>query len=204
MTGAIATAMGLPTLFESAQDSGRILTAPPSSLQRSVRVPALSAPARPARAERLVTLSIHRSAARLATVRSVPDRSVVKTSPSAPRPVTSGRPAPPTPPAPKPDTRELAAVPPPAAPAAPPTPAVQADESGSGEDKPKGKGKDKGNGKGHDKQGGQNDDQSNRSAPVVVATPPGPPVEPQQDAESQQGHGQGNGHGSDHGGDGED
>ena len=44
MTGAIAFAVGMPALFGTAHDRGRSLLAPPSSLQRSVRAPALPAP----------------------------------------------------------------------------------------------------------------------------------------------------------------
>src|SRR5712691_202188 len=178
MTGAIATAMGLPTLFDSAQDSGRVLTAPPSSLQRSLPAPALFVPVRRARAERLVAaLSIHRSASRLATVRSVPSRRVVRAPRSAPPPATAGQSAPP---APKPETRELATTTPePAVPTPAPTPHAQDGGTGHGKDKPK----DKGKAKGHDQQQGQDGGQP--TAPAVEAAPPAPPVGPEQEAEPQ-------------------
>ena len=52
MTGAIGFALAMPALFGTGQDAVRSLTAPPSSLQRSVQVVA-SAPSRPVRAGRL-------------------------------------------------------------------------------------------------------------------------------------------------------
>jgi len=145
MTGAIGTAMGLPTLFNSAQDVGRGLTAPPSSQQRSVRAPALSAPARPTRAERLAAArSNSRGSAQAALIRSGPSGSrpsggvtgsprftprpsgAGKSRPSAPKPRPSApnpqtpetpvaEPAPAPPPAPQTETRELASSPPPPA-----------------------------------------------------------------------------------------
>ena len=52
MTGAIAATLAMPAIFDSAREAGRSLTAPPSSLQRSVRVPALAAPGQTARSGR--------------------------------------------------------------------------------------------------------------------------------------------------------
>jgi hypothetical protein len=52
MTGAIGFALAMPAIFGTAHNAGRLLTAPPSSLQRSVHVVA-SAPLRSARGGRL-------------------------------------------------------------------------------------------------------------------------------------------------------
>jgi hypothetical protein len=52
MTGAIGFTLAMPALFGTARDAVRSLTAPPSSLQRSVNLVA-SAPSRPVPAGRL-------------------------------------------------------------------------------------------------------------------------------------------------------
>src|SRR5207302_945454 len=57
MTGAVAFAVGMPALFGAPEDLGRRLLAPPSSLQRTVRAPALSGPARRPGAGRLAGAS---------------------------------------------------------------------------------------------------------------------------------------------------
>jgi hypothetical protein len=72
MTGAIAFALGAPALFESSRDEIQALIAPPSSLQRSVRVPALPAPARPRRADRLAAAQTIRRGATVAVERRTP------------------------------------------------------------------------------------------------------------------------------------
>ena len=53
MTGAIATVVAMSALFDTPQEVGRALTAPPSSLQRSVRVEVAAAPRHAPAAERL-------------------------------------------------------------------------------------------------------------------------------------------------------
>ncbi len=70
MTGAISTAMGLPTLFDSDQGPGRGLTAPPSSLERSVRAPARSGADR-AGLDRLAAAARERQIARAASLAAV-------------------------------------------------------------------------------------------------------------------------------------
>jgi len=52
MTGAIGFALAMPAIFDTANNAGRSLTAPPSFLQRSVHVVA-SASSRSARGGRL-------------------------------------------------------------------------------------------------------------------------------------------------------
>src|SRR6266545_2377219 len=86
MTGAIATALGLPAAFDSALEPGRGLTAPPSSLRHTVHVPAVTASERPARAERLLAaLPIRPSAAR-PLGRQVTGRGTLSGTRSNPRP----------------------------------------------------------------------------------------------------------------------
>src|ERR671922_1436166 len=88
MTGAIAFALGAPALFESTREESRLLKAPPSSLQRSVRVAALPAPARPHRAERLPARSVSRPVRQPAVVDTAP-RSGIRRTPQ-PSPKASG------------------------------------------------------------------------------------------------------------------
>jgi hypothetical protein len=217
MTGAIATAMGLPTLFDGAGDLGPGVTAPPSSLQRSVRIPAHSAPPRPARAERLVTAqNVNPPATRPAAARTEPSRGAVEASRSNPRPSGSGRsgtPAPPVPatpaptppvptsPAPAPETRELASsTPEPAAAPPAPTPPVATGEAGA-----KKKHKVKSNGNGNNNTTRKAEDQ-NDSCDAEEAAAPVPPAEavppvgaqPQEEPEGKE-HGQGKGHDKTHG-----
>jgi hypothetical protein len=120
MTGAIATAMGLPTLFGSDADPGRRITAPPSSLQRSVRSPLPEIRERPHR-EAEPRSSRTTSRARAAQARAGAIRAAsAQTRPSprpagagkTPAPVSTPKPQPKPAPAPVPTTepeRELAA-----------------------------------------------------------------------------------------------
>lgn len=196
MTGAIATAMGLPSLFESGGDPGRGLTAPPSSLQRSVRSPAPFAPARPASALQRPALSGERSA----RVRLGPSRPAVSAPRSTTRPAGAGQsplpvPAPkpepmpePTQPAPapepEPETRELASTSTtPAAPAPAPAP-----EPERGKKKPKGNGH--GNGKVKTKAAPE--------APPAEGQPPAATPEPADEPEGNE-HGNGKDNGKGHG-----
>jgi len=55
MTGAIAAVVAMSALFDTPQRGGGALTAPPSSLQRSVRVEVPPAPRHPPVAERLTS-----------------------------------------------------------------------------------------------------------------------------------------------------
>src|SRR5919204_4318455 len=60
MTGAIAVVVAVAALNRSPRIESHALTAPPSSLQRSVHVPALGGPAGAAPAERLATATLVR------------------------------------------------------------------------------------------------------------------------------------------------
>jgi len=196
MTGAIAAVVAMSALLNTPRDDGYALTAPPSSLQRSVRVPALAAPPRPARAERFVTaLSGHTPVDRPVVVRPAATRSSVRLPRSKPKPASAGRSAPKQP-QPEPATRELAATTPPAAvepPAQAPSPQPPTEST-------KGKGKAKGRAKGHDRDRGSD---AARAAPAAIsgqaAPSPASDTEPPDQAEPEQDHGHGNGHGNGHG-----
>jgi hypothetical protein len=208
MTGAIATAMGLPTLFDGAGDLGPGVTAPPSSLQRSVHVPALSAPARPARAERLVTAQIARPPAkRPAIVRIEPSRGAVPVgagppavpaAPPAPAPPAPAPPAP-APPAPAPETRELAATTPEPVAATPTTPTT----TSSGKKKPKDKGNSNADGKPQGKTRAPDATEEVPPASPAEAASPTTAPEPQEGPEAKE-RGHGKGHDKDHRGHAED
>jgi hypothetical protein len=192
MTGAIATAMGLPTLFESDGDLRRGLTAPPSSLQRSVHAPVLPAPARRPLAERLANApSNRRPDTRPAIVRTNPRLATVRAPQPQPRPAAADRTTLPKPkPQPEPETRELESTTPPPvqSPEASPAPPAAEDE-GRGKNK-KGKG---GKGKAHGKKTPPAAAEPVEAAPVIETTPPAPEAEPGQDSEAKE-HGHGNGH----------
>ena len=119
MTGAIAAVVAMSALYETPQEAGRALTAPPSSLQRSVRLTAMPGPRRapaPRRRERraapirvqprtvVVTREVVR---RITVVRHVPSRQLAAV---APKP----QPAPVSPPPPAPAPATVAAQPAPA------------------------------------------------------------------------------------------
>jgi hypothetical protein len=132
MTGAIAIAMGLPTLFESDGNPGR-LTAPPSSLQRSVRSPLLTPGAHPEQAPQRSTAPAQEGTTRDRAASSRVAQAVTRSNPRpagagkspAPKPATpKPQPAPEPAPATEPETRELASSPAPPAPA-PPTPGAE-------------------------------------------------------------------------------
>jgi hypothetical protein len=140
MTGAIATAMGLPTLFESDGNPGRRLTAPPSSLQRSVRSPLLTpgahqnpAPQRsapgPAKegttGDRAASSRVARAVTRSNPRPAGADKSPAPV-PATPKPQPEPEPAPAT----QPETRE---------PASSPTPPAPTPEPEHGKKKPNGK-----------------------------------------------------------------
>ena len=180
MTGAIAAALAGPALFDAPKDHGFNLTAPPSSHRRLVRVPALPAPRRTHRVERIVVaLSIRHQAPRPVAVR--PAKGV--TPPQA---------------SPPPDTRALESTPPPPPPAPAPAtsaPAPSQDDSSACKEKSHGNGK----AKGHCK---------DKKAPdETAATPPPPTVDQQppaapgqeQNGSGDQGHGHGHGKGKDNG-----
>jgi hypothetical protein len=175
MTGAIATALGLPSAFESASAPERGLTAPPSSLQRTVRIPSGTVRERPHRAELLVVrssshpsattkardvrrVSVHRhppvtQQPRVASTRGPAPKPASPPAPSEP-PVAAPAPAP----VPAGGPRELTSTtpdPPPAVEAeAPPRPVAEdseTDKEHGNKDKDKEK-KDKEEGRGHSKE----------------------------------------------------
>ena len=182
MTGAIATAVGLPPAFRSASAPERGLIAPPSSLQSTVRIPAGTAREEPsqradlpvvvrqaARSEgtrardvhvnvRLVTRRPSSAPTRSPAPKPKPTRAPAPTPapPSAEPPVAAPAPAP----VPTDTTRELASAPPVVEPEAPPPPPPVTDEPEHDKGKEKDRDKDKekehehgdGHGRGHDKE----------------------------------------------------
>jgi hypothetical protein len=195
MTGAIAFVLAMPALFESARDVGQGLTAPPSSLRRSVHAPALAAARPPARAERLAAAhSVRQPASRPAVVRATAAPGAVPAPRSRPHPAGAGRSAPARP---EPETRELAATTPEpsAQPPASSSPSPPTSEATAG--------KRKGKAKGHDKD--TRGDRADTASPEVGPTeePPAPP--PAAETQDDDGgapneHGQGKGHAYGHDG----
>jgi hypothetical protein len=183
MTGAIATALGLPAAFDGAEDGVHGLNAPPSSLQRTVRVPAVIARERPVRAERLAAAHPSRPAAaapRLA--RQLQHHPAVRHPPSTPHPAAQ----PETPATPQPETRELTSTTPVVAQPAPSTPPKSDDGRGK---KGKSHGKPKGKAKGHEPE-----------APAAAAPAPSTgdsAAPPGQSEGDQDAHEQGHGHDKD-------
>ena len=174
MTGAIGFALAMPALVGTSRDAVRSLTAPPSSLQRSVHVVAI-APPRPVRAGRLEGTS--------PAVRAVPAAAVPAAGRQSNRePRSAPKPAPsPTPqPAPATDTRTLAdETPAPSAvqPAAPTQPAAAS-------------GTRKGKARGLDKQKAKPSPAEPQPDQPVPAATPQPPDEPTQPEGEKQDHGQ--------------
>jgi len=195
MTGAIASVVAMSALLNTPRDDGYALTTPPSSLQRSVRVPALAAPPRPVRAERLVTaLSVQTPVARPVVVKPATTRGAVRSPRSNPNPVPTG---PAAPEQPEPPTRELAATTPP--PEVQPAAQAPSPQASTGSKPSKGKGKSKGSGKGKDKDQGSDAGQTApAAAPVQAPPPPASDTAPQDQAEPAQDHGHGNGQGNGH------
>src|SRR6266540_5379097 len=188
MTGAIAFVLAMPALFESARDAGHGLTAPPSSLRRSVHAPALAAARPPARAARLApSHSVRQPASRPAVATAAPG--AVPAPRSRPRPAGAGRSAPARP---EPETRELAATTPEPS-AQPPAQASSSPSPTTTEATP---GKGKGKAKGHDKD--KRGDRADTASPEVRPTeePPAPPpaAETHDDGGAPNDHGQGKGH----------
>jgi hypothetical protein len=116
MTGAIAAVVGMSALFGTPGEASRPISAPPSSLQRSVRLTAHLAPRARPRVARLVTAHTNYVPSRSSTVRVLAVTRTRHVSPRARRQLTSVRKPQPAPaPAPTPA--------PPAVPAAPADPA---------------------------------------------------------------------------------
>jgi hypothetical protein len=128
MTGAIATVVGMGAFFGMSSEASRPISAPPSSLQRSVRLTAHLAPRHRASAPRLVT--VHTNHFRPA----VNGLAVTRTHHVAPRPrrQLASVPKPEAPPVPAPVVAP--------APAEPPPPVTNEDDD---------QGKDHGHGRGH-------------------------------------------------------
>jgi len=152
MTGAIVTVVGMAALVKAPTEAGAPMSAPPSALQRSVRLTP-----QPAR-------SLHRNVAGLVTRRTihVPTRpealssrslAVVRRHPARRRParqrqLAATTPAPTAQPEAAPTDAGAAPEPPAAPPAAPAAPTDQADEQDDGP----GHGHGRGHAYGHDKQ----------------------------------------------------
>ena len=170
MTGAIGFALAMPAIFETAHKAaGRSLTAPPSSLQRSVHVVA-SAPSLSARDGRLEGTQPIQPASFLPASRSGSARNgnipaSGRHSSRAGRSERAPKPAPKPTPAPAPATRELADTTPTAA--ASPSPPAPSQPAAS----PAGKGKGKKQGKQHAKSKGE---PTQAPQPPVAATNPQP------------------------------
>ena len=168
MTGAIGFALAMPAIFETAHKAaGRSLTAPPSSLQRSVHVVA-SAPSLSARDGRLEGTHPIQPASFLPASRSSSARNgnipaSGRHSSRAGRSERAPKPAPKPTPAPAPATRELADTTPPAV-VSPPAPSQPAAS-------PAGKGKGKKQGQQHAKSKGK---PTQAPQPPVAATNPQP------------------------------
>jgi len=177
MTGAIGFALAMPAVFGTAHEAVGSLTAPPSSLQRSVPVVG-AAPARPAPTGRLEGTRSFFPAVPVAAVTASGDQASPARAPrSAPRPAPSPAPQP----APATDTRTLAgetAAPP----VAQPAPSQPAADSG------------KRRGKGHVKEKTKPTEPAPQPPPT--ATPPPPAETPQPDNEKEHGRGHDNGNGN--------
>jgi hypothetical protein len=142
MTGAIAAVVGMSALFGATGEASRPISAPPSSLQRSVRLTAHLAPrARPSVA-RLVTAHTNYVPSRSSTVSVLAVTRTRHVSPRARRQLTSLRKPQPAP----------APAPTPAPPAVPAVPAVPADPAPPDTDQNEDHGHGHGQAHGHDKQ----------------------------------------------------
>ena len=125
MTGAIAAVVAMSALYDAPQEDGRALTAPPSSLQHSVRLalpasrraPAAPRPRTAGPAQPRPVVVTHEVVRRVTVVRHVqPRRQLAAATPKA-------QPAPPP---------QTSPAPTPAPTAAPPAPAPAADGPGNG------------------------------------------------------------------------
>ena len=198
LTGAIAFATAMPALFGAPREAGQSLTAPPSSLQRSVHAVPSTRLSEPMGAERLagVRSPVATNLGRLASSRGVGSDQRLRPAsaghskpggtpkpPPTPRPTPTPTPTPtprPTPaptPAKPPDTRELAAAPAAPTPATPtPDPALPHQGKGKGHGKEKVKAK-----RDKDKSGKDKGD-CPPAAQTPVAAPPVTPAAPQPSA----------------------
>jgi len=176
MTGAIGFTLAMPALFATAHDAVRSLTAPPSSLQRSVQLVA-SAPSRPVRAGRVED---RRSIVRAVPAAGAPASRRGSSPAREPRPAPRPAPQPTPPPASVTETRTLASDTP-AAPVAQPAPSQPPARADRG----------KGKTKRHDKatQTSKPVEPVMAAAPVVTTTTTTTPAEATPEPESDKGHG---------------
>jgi hypothetical protein len=145
LTGAIATVVGMSALFGTTGEASRPISAPPSSLQRSVRLTAHLAPrARPS-AARLVTAHTNYVPSRRRTTTVLAATRTRRVSPRAPRQLTSVR-------KPQPAPASAPTPAPPAVPAAPADPAPPVTEQSDDQSEGHGHGHGHGHAYGHDKQ----------------------------------------------------
>ena len=172
MTGAIGFALAMPAFFGTTHDAVRSLTAPPSSLLRSVDLVA-SAPSRPA--PLVDTQPFGRAVYGPAVPAASPHSTPTRPSKPGPKPTPT--------PAPTAGTRELASD----TPAAPVTPPAPNQPATSG----------KGKGKGHAKPKEKGKPQPEPPPPVPATTPSPPEESPQPDSEKDHGHDNGKGNDKD-------
>ncbi len=219
LTGAIAFATAMPALFGAPREAGQSLTAPPSSLQRSVHAVPFVPSSQLTGAKRLadVRSPVATNLGRLASSRGVGSDQRLRPASAGhsrpggtrkpaptprptptPTPTPSPTPTPAPPPATPPDTRELAAAPAAPTPAAPtphPAPPQQSKGKGHGKEKVKAK-RDK------DKSGKEKGDcppavQTPVAAPPVTPAAPQPSAPAQEQPDADKGHGDERGNGSD-------
>jgi hypothetical protein len=210
MTGAVAFALAMPGLVDRAPDVSAPLTAPPSSLQRTVRE-ATAVLSQSAHAERHAQENQLGPIVEATAVRSV-SRRIAPPEPATPQPLTHGRtpgnhpattkpaapPLPPPPAAPaspapsNPESRQLASTQAVPAQQAAPTPVVN---EGKRHEKHHGRGKDGDTAHG-------DDDDSEVHAPTPAVTEAAPPATQPEDEscgdDEQHGHGHGKGHDKEH------
>ena len=196
MTGAVAAALAMPALFDSARGVGHGLTAPPSSLERLVPAQTLAAPSHRARARRLgVAHRVRKPVASAAAVRETAGTTAVPTPKTARRPSTHPTPKPPPPPTET--TRELSSTTPtepapaPAQPAA--APASETDTSTC-----KSRGQGKGNGRCKEMHPAT-PPAAPAPSPATQPAAPSPPAETDDQSGEATDHGQGNGNGNGNG-----
>ena len=154
MTGAIATVVAMSALFDTPQDRGGALTAPPSSLQRSVRVEVPPAPRHPPVAERLTSAQTRTSTPmrRVIVSTHVVRRTIVVRHRRPPRrQLAAMRPKP------APVVQSATTPAPPAAATPPPAPSDHDPSQGNGHGNGNGHTEKHGPGPGHGKGHGQNE-----------------------------------------------
>lgn len=153
MTGAIATVVGMAALVRTPNEAGGPISAPPSALQRSVRLAAQPAPRQHRTVTRLVATHTVQAPARPEPVR--PSLAVVRRHPARPpvrrRELAATTPATTTVPAPAPVSEPASAPDEPAA--APPVPPAESDQpEAQDEGQGHGQGRGRGHAYGHDEQ----------------------------------------------------